>query len=102
VFVGELPGQNERVRLREEDERVVDHPLVARLEIVVAQTPIAGHVDPEHQQVTFPGNAGVDDSLDDGHRDAYGRRGLHGLEDLFVEAPFRPSSLAARSCRRYG
>ena len=53
VLVGELLRQDERIGLREKDQRIVDDRLVAALEIVVAQAAVAGHVDAEHQQVAL-------------------------------------------------
>ena len=59
--------------------------VAAGVEVVVAQTPIAGHVDAEHQQIAFALDVRVDDDLDDGHRDAHGRRRLHGVEHVLAE-----------------
>ena len=53
VPVGELLREDERVGLRQEHQRIVDHRLVAALEVVVAQAAVAGHVDAEHQQVAL-------------------------------------------------
>ena len=53
VLVGELLRDDDRVGLREEDQRIVDDRLVAALEVVVAQAAVAGHVDAEDQQVAL-------------------------------------------------
>ena len=53
VPVGELLREDERIGLREKDQRVVDDGVVAALEVVVAQAAIARHVDAEHEQVAL-------------------------------------------------
>ena len=67
VAVGELAGDDERIGLGEEDERIVDHVLVAVVEVVVAEAAVAGHVDAEDEEVALAGEAGVDLGFDDGH-----------------------------------
>ena len=57
-----------------------------RIEIVVAQAAVAGHVDAKNQQAAFAGNPRVDNRFDHRHGDAHRRRRLDSLEDLFVEA----------------
>ena len=57
VSLGELTRHDQRVRLRQEDERVVDDRLVGGFEVVVAKAAVAGHVDAEHQQAALTGDA---------------------------------------------
>ena len=71
VAVGQLVRNDERVRLREKDQRIVDDGLVAAVEVVVAQTAIAGHVDAEHEQVAFALQVRIHDRFDDGDRHAH-------------------------------
>jgi hypothetical protein len=53
VLVREFLRQDDRVGLREEDQRIVDDRLLARLEVVVAEAAIPGHVDAEDQQTSL-------------------------------------------------
>ncbi len=85
VLLGELPRHHERVGLREEDERIVDHRLVGVLDVVLAQAAIAGHVDAEDQQLALAADPGVHHRLDHGHGHAHGRGRLHGLQHFLVE-----------------
>ena len=41
--------EDDRVGLREEDQRIVDDVVIGRFEIVVAQAAVAGHVDAENR-----------------------------------------------------
>ena len=55
----ELPGQHQRIRLRQEDQRIVDYVLVGIVEIVVAQAAVAGHIDRQDEQFALSGEAGI-------------------------------------------
>ena len=100
ILVGELLGQDDRVRLREKHQRIVDDRLVAAFEVVVAQAAIAGHVDAEDQQAAFAGDAACRPPLR-----SPARRRARSARTGRSRAPlrrsrFRRPSPAARSCRR--
>jgi hypothetical protein len=88
VPVGEIPCDDDRVGLRQEDQRVVDDRLVGSIEIVVAQAAVAGHVDAQHEERALAGNLRVDGRFDDRHRDPHRGRALDRLEHGFVESCF--------------
>jgi hypothetical protein len=99
VLTGELVRDDERVGLRQEDGRIVDHRLVAALGVMLAQAAVARHVDAEDQDAPFAHDPGIDDRLDNRHRDADRQRRLHLLETSSSK-PVSPPSPAARSCRQ--
>ena len=70
VLFREVPRENDGVGLCQKDERIVDDGLVAAVEIVIAQTAIAGHVDSKDQQAALARNLRVDDGFYDGNGDA--------------------------------
>src|SRR6516162_8381411 len=72
VSVGKNLREDERIRLRKKHERIGDDRLVATFQIVVAQTPVPGHVGAEHEQVALTLDVRIDDRFDNGHRDADG------------------------------
>ena len=86
VSIGELLGDDDRIGLREKDQRIVDDGLVAALEVVVAQAAIARHVDAENQQVALARERVRRRRLDDRHRDLHLWNRLHALEDLLRES----------------
>ncbi len=88
VPVGEIPRDDDRVGLRQEDQRVVDDRLVGGVEIVVAQAAVASHVDAQHEEGALAGNLRVDGRFDDRHGDPHRWRGLDRLEHGFVESGF--------------
>jgi hypothetical protein len=88
VSIDQLFRNQERVGLRQEHQRIVDAALVIAVEIVVAETSVAGHVDAQHQQVAFSRQLGTDHRLDDRDCHAHRRRGLHLLEDVLSKAGF--------------
>ena len=82
VPLRELVRDDDRIGLREKDERVVDDRLVAALEVVVAQAAIAGHVDAENQDVALARQVRRRRRFDDGHGDLHLGNRLHALEHL--------------------
>ena len=70
--------------------------VVSAVEVVVAQTAIARHVDAEHEQVALALQVRIHDGLDDRDRHAHGRRGLDLLEHVFAEASFAGGDLQVR------
>ncbi len=95
-LIRELFRDDERIGLRQKHERIVDHGIVAVLEVVVAQAAIAGHVDTKDQQRALALHTAVDNGLDHGNRDAHGRRGLDAVENLLAETGFSSSDLQLR------
>ena len=87
LLVGELLGHDQRIRLREKDQRIVDG-FVGPLQIVVAEVAVAEHVHAENQQIAF---AGRDGGLDH-------RRGRAHLGQAREPCPerLRRSRLASR------
>ena len=88
VARGERAGQHDRVRLREEHERIVDDHIVCAFEIVVSQAAVAGHVDAENQEAALAAHAGTHDRFDHRYGDTNGPGGLHSLEHIFGKPAF--------------
>ena len=89
-------ADHDRIRLRQEHQRIVEHRLVAGREIVLAQAAIARHVDAEDQQIALAGQPRADDRFDDRRGHAHLGERLHALQHLFVEARFAGRDLQLR------
>ena len=85
VAIGELAGEDEGIGLREEHQGVVDHVLVAAVEIVVAQAAVAGHIHRENQDAALAGEAGIDGGFDHRGRGADLRNRLDALQHILAE-----------------
>ena len=100
-LLGEFLRQDDRIRLREKHQRIVDDRFVAALEVVVAQAAIAGHVDAEDQQVALARDASESTTASmtgTATRDGVDR--LHLARARLRRSRSRLPSPAARSCRR--
>ena len=88
VLLREGIGDDERIRLREKNQRVVDHRFVAALQIVLTQAPVARHIHAQDQQVALSGKSRVDHRLDYRNRNANFPNPLHAVQHVLVEARF--------------
>src|SRR5207249_5682364 len=68
VVLRERSRQDDRIRPRQENERIVDDGFVAALEIIVAQAAIASEIDAEDEQAAFTAEIGTHNGLDHRHR----------------------------------
>ena len=88
VAVGEFLGEDQRIGLREEDQRVVNGRIAPAFEVVVAQAAVARHVHAKDEQVALAGDVRVDDDFDDRHGDPYCGRRLHDVQHVLAKARF--------------
>jgi hypothetical protein len=103
--VSRLPGvmpfrkffrRDQRIGLREEHERVVNHRIIAALQVVIAEAAIAGHIDPENEQVALAFDPRVNDRFDHGDRHANGLRSLNLVQNRLVETGLAGAHLQFR------
>ncbi len=96
VALGERRADHDRIRLRQEHQRIVEHRLVAGREVCLAQAAIARHVDAEDQEIALPRQPRAHDRFD--HRRGHAHLGerLHALQHFFVEARFAGRDLQFR------
>src|ERR1019366_370333 len=85
VAVGKLAGENQRVRLGEEDQRIVDHFLFAVVEIVIGGAAVAGHIDGQNQQLALAGEAGIGLGFNDWSGGADFAQRLDAFQHLLAE-----------------
>src|SRR5262249_4746780 len=88
ISLGEFPCDHQRIRLRKEDQRVVDNAFVCVLQIVVTQIAVARHVDSENQNAALSWDRGFYLGFDNGYSNADLGDGLDSLEDRFIKTEF--------------
>jgi hypothetical protein len=71
ILPGEFICQDDRVGLRQENQRVVHDLRIAALEVVITQAAVAQHVDAEHVQTPLTRHSAVDHGLDNRDRDSH-------------------------------
>ena len=96
VLLRERVGDDERIRLREKNQRVVDHRFVAALQIVLTQAPVARHIHAQDQQIALPGKPGVNHRFNHGNGNANFPRRLHAIQHVLVKARFTGGNLELR------
>ena len=95
----ELAGDDDRIRLRQKHQRIVDDGGVAALEVVLPQAPIAGHVDTEDQDVPLPRQSCPSRRLDDRHRHLHLWYRLDPFQDLLGKPALAGVHLQLRRTR---
>ncbi len=85
IALGKLARQDQGIRLRQKDQRIVDHVLFGVVEIVIAEAAIAGHIHGKDEQFALSREAGVGFGFDHGRGGAHFAQRLHALEHFFRE-----------------